>query len=83
MHNTGVILLTLATISPFHSNVSFIILQYACTMLFRFRMSEPPVRVLRQLGKAVLAVGASAIAIPYTLAILANTLYGWPTGPDR
>ena len=46
-------------------------------------MSEPEGKMLKQMAKATVVAVASAVAIPYSLAIFTNMVYGWPRGPDR
>ena len=47
--------------------------------------NDPPARVgmWRQLGRAVVMTAAAAVAIPYTVAVVTNSLYGWPLGEKR
>ncbi|CAH1795630.1 unnamed protein product [Owenia fusiformis] len=37
----------------------------------------------KQIAKGVVLVAGSVIAIPYSIAVLCNILYGWPTGPEK
>jgi hypothetical protein len=39
--------------------------------------------MLKQAVKAVVVLTTSAVAIPYTIAILCNMMYGWPRGKDK
>lgn len=39
--------------------------------------------MLKEAAKATIVLAASAVAIPYTVAFLANLLKGWPLGRDK
>ncbi len=39
--------------------------------------------MLKETAKAMIVLAGSVVAVPYTVAFIANLLKGWPLGPDK
>ena len=39
--------------------------------------------MLKEAAKAAIVLASSVVAVPYTVAFLANLLHGWPLGRDK
>ena len=52
---------------------------YDTTLLFSGSVNHQE-DMIKELGKLVVLAASSAVVVPYTIAFLANMLYGWPRG---
>ncbi len=62
--------------------------QISCAVNFLLSVSSvdvisPNTKMIKEAAKVAVVLASSAVAIPYTVAFLANLLKGWPLGRDK